>query len=116
MSDKAMEGVAIALAAQSPTLLPGEQGTVSVSMRGYGGHAAVGLGAAMRLGDSNTQLFGSMEATKSHAGGAVELRFSWQSVEKIKPINGLISIVLRPFLSLRAHKRISDLKKPRIPA
>ena len=62
---------------QHPTLLPGEQGTVSVSMRGYGGHAAVGLGAAMRLGDSNTQLFGSMGATKSHAGGTVGLRLGW---------------------------------------
>ena len=55
MSDKAMEGVAIALAAQSPTLLPGEQGTVSVSMGRYGGLSVVGLGGAMRLADSNTQ-------------------------------------------------------------
>lgn len=77
MPDKAMEGVAIALAAQSPTLLPGEQGTESVSMGGYRGHAAVGLGAAMHLDDSNSQLIGSMAATKSHAGGAVGLRISW---------------------------------------
>lgn len=60
-----------------------KRGTMSVAMGGYGGHAALCLGGAMRLGDSNTQLFGSMGATKSHAGGAVGLRLSWQSVDTI---------------------------------
>lgn len=74
---QALDGVALALAAQVPSLQPHEDGAITFSYGNYAGHSALAMGFAARL-DRNVSAFGSLGTTEyGDVGGSLGVRFAW---------------------------------------
>ena len=77
LSKEALGGVALALAAEVPALLPGQTRAISASYGRFAGHSAFALGGSIRIDETATG-FGTLGITEhGDVGGSIGMQWAW---------------------------------------